>query len=80
MAGNVLAEQIADETEGTWTYRHIYEYDDSGQVAHEEVYQDDALIERNYYRYLYGSYVYGGADQTLEKEDRICGRQLFLSE
>lgn len=73
MAGNVLAEQIADETEGTWTYRHIYEYDDSGQVAHEEVYQDDALIERNYYRYLYASYVYGGADQTLEKKIGYAG-------
>lgn len=50
-AGNVLTEQIVDETEETHTYRHIYEYDGMGDMVHEEIDRDGKTVENTYLRY-----------------------------
>lgn len=71
-AGNVLTEQIADE-DGTQTYRHIYEYDDLDRMAHEEVYRNEQLMERHYFRYLYSSYEYGGPDNAFIRDIGYAG-------
>lgn len=67
-AGNVLTEQITDEAEGMQTYRHIYEYDDLGRMAHEEIYRDEDLMERNYFRYLDSSHEKERAAYPFDKE------------
>lgn len=72
-AGNVLTEQIADETGGTQTYRHIYEYDDLDQMVHEEVYRNEQLMERHYFRYLYSSCEYGGPGDTFDRDIGYAG-------
>lgn len=51
MAGNLYQEHMESETDGNQTRRYVYEYDDSGNVVHEEVYWDGNLAERNYFRY-----------------------------
>lgn len=72
-AGNVLTERIADETDETRTYRHIYEYDDLDRMVHEEVYRNEQLMERHYFRYLYSSYEYGGPDNAFERDIGYAG-------
>lgn len=72
-AGNVRTEQVADETGETQTYRHVYEYDDLGQMVHEEIYLDEKLMERNYFRYLYSSYPYQEAGQTFDRDIGYAG-------
>lgn len=51
MAGNVFREQTKSNSEETWTTRHIYEYDSSDRIVHEELYWDEDLVERSYFRY-----------------------------
>ncbi len=72
-AGNVLTEQIADETGAAQAYRHIYEYDDLGRMVHEEIYRDEDLMERHYFRYLYSSYEYGGSDNAFNRDIGYAG-------
>ncbi|MCM1388570.1 MAG: hypothetical protein NC231_14675 [Bacillus sp. (in: Bacteria)] len=50
-AGNIRIEQTENEADGVQKYSHIYEYDDSGRVVHEEIYQDKDLMENHYLRY-----------------------------
>lgn len=73
VAGNMRTEQVTDETGETQTYSHLYEYDDQGQMVHEEVFLDGQLMERNYYRYLYSSYSYQEARQTVDRDIGYAG-------
>lgn len=50
-AGNICREQIKDETDGTWTQHHIYEYDSLGRNVHEKIYWNENVVEDNYFRY-----------------------------
>lgn len=72
-AGNVRTEQTEDETGETQTYRHIYEYDDQGQMVHEEIYLDEKLMERNYFRNLYSSYTYEKAGHSFDRDIGYAG-------
>lgn len=51
VAGNICVERTQSAEEGTRTRRHIYEYNDAGNVVHEEIYWDEDLVEKNYFRY-----------------------------
>lgn len=68
-----MTEQIADETGAAQAYRHIYEYDDLGRMVHEEIYRDEDLMERHYFRYLYSSYEYGGSDNAFNRDIGYAG-------
>lgn len=73
LAGNVQTEQIEDEAGGIQTYRHIYEYDDLDRMVHEEIYRNEQLMERDYFRYLYASYEYGGRDNAFDRDIGYAG-------
>lgn len=50
-AGNIRWEQVIKDTGQPWIRNHFYEYDHSGRVVHEEIYEGKELAERSYFRY-----------------------------